>query len=259
MDIKTQKKSIIQLDKVKMSIPRPYFQIGENTLVTGNHVGLQYDINADRLALSWSGKMHANHNDFGSTTIDNYTQIPDIIEKLTDIKIDKDYLLHRAPLHFAHVKIDIFVDEPPASYISLLRELFKRSTDKFDVYKYCDITYQNGLQIIPKPWIKSDLTGLVVMSKTLDNYRFSIYNKGAELRKPDNKEYRQIFDYEFLEKANHILRFEYQLRTFDDMREAFNISEPTLAQIVNSEENPVYNFFMKLLNDAEEGGKYENI
>ena len=184
--------NIIKLDKFKTKIPpNKYTCHGEieNSL---NSIGLNcwFD-EKDYLNILISGKAFAKHNDLGAITLNNYTQIPDIIYKQTGIEVDKDYLFNKAEAHVAHVTIDIPVEGHLPDYISLLREIFKRNTDKFDVYRYSDLTYENGLQIIPKSDNK-DLTGLAVVPKNKENYRFIIYIKSAELNKYDNKEYKQI-------------------------------------------------------------------
>ena len=251
--------NIIKLDKFHTKIPPSKYVCHEEEQKSNDLIGLymKFDDN-DNLSINMSGKPFATPNDLGAITLDNYTQIPDIIYNSTGIEIDKDYLLNQAQILTAHVKTDISLDGHLPDYISLIREIFKRNTDKFDVYRYSDLTYENGLQIIPKTDNK-DFTGLAVVPKNKDNYRFIIYLKKAELDKYDNKEYKKIFDYNFLEKVSHMIRFEYQMRKFEDMRNAFGIYNLTLSNILHSTENPVFKFFMTLLNDSEKEVNYENI
>ena len=249
----------IEVDTFEIGLKEPYYKLPKNIERYQNLSGLIYRINTDNIYFKLSSKITAKHNDIGAFNLNNYKEVPCLIQDISGIKVDEDEFLYKTIPYSIHVKNDIHTNELPAKYISLLRELFKRSTDKFDVYKYSDLTYENGLQIIPKPNIKTDLTtGLTIVPKTLDNYRFIIYIKGAELNKPDNKEFRTVFDFDYLQYLNKVIRFEYQMRTFEDMRKAFNTDNPTLYNIFNSDTNPVYDFFLKLLKESEKEESNDN-
>ena len=238
----------LEVDKLDMSVPLKQCSLPEGFQQTS---GIGYNIwkKEDSLYLSISGKMFYTPNSLGEITKYNYEEICPRIKKLTIIDINQDFLINSSPVYKLHVKKDMITDVPE-DYISELRELFKRNTDKYDVYKYKDLTYQNGLTIIPKD------CGLVLNPKTLKNDRFSIYKKGAELRKAKNKEYRENLDYRFIQETDKILRFEYQMRKFEDMRKALNFQEgitPTIKNIFNSNSNPVSDYFNMLLDEQMKG------
>lgn len=235
----------LEVDKLELSIPLEHCKLPNDIQKTSN-IGLNLWSKEDSLYLSISGKMFFTPNSLGEITKSNYEDICPRIKSLTDIEINRDFLINLSPVFHLHIKKDIITEDSPEYYISELRELLKRNTDKYDVYKYKDLTYPKGLTIIPKD------CGLVLNPKTLSNYRFSIYNKGAELRKPENKEYREKLHYKFIQEADKVLRFEYQMRRFEDIRKALNLPDgckPSINNIFSSDCNPVSDFFNKLLNE----------
>lgn len=239
----------LEVDKLELSIPLECCKLPKDIEKTSD-IGLNLWFKENSLHLSVSGKMFFTPNSLGEITKFNYKEICPRIERLTGIEIDQDFLISSSSVYHLHVKKDIMTEDAPEYYISELRELFKRNTDKYDVYKYKDLTYPKGLAVIPKN------CGLVLNPKTRDNDRFLIYKKGAELRKPENKEYRENLDYRFIQETDKILRFEYQMRKFEDMRKALNLPDgctPTINNIFNSNSDPVSDFFNKLLNEQKKG------
>ena len=251
------KKKKIEIDTIEIGLNAPYYKFPHGIERYKKELGFIYRLNEDNVYFKLSAKLCANHKNIGAFILGNYKSIPDIISSISGIEVNANQLLNVVIPYSVHVKQDIHVKELPTKYISILRETLKRSTDKYDVYRYNDLTYENGLQVLPKPNIKTDLTGLAIVPKTLDNYRFSIYIKGAELKKFENKEFRKYFDYDYLNELNQVIRFEFQMRKFYDFREAFKVEDPTLSNIFNSDANPVYDFFLKLLNESDKEDCYE--
>ena len=134
-------------------------------------------------------------------------------------------------------------------YISDIREVAKAETDKYDVYRYDDVVYEKGLQVLSKP------SSLAIVPKAKKNERFAIYIKGAEIRASEDREYRQQLDHGFLVQTDRILRFELQLRSFDAMRKFCGIRieyTPCLMDILKSDKHPVYNKFCELIDNEKE-------
>ena len=251
MSKSVKQKSNIEIDTIEIGLTAPYYKFPHDIERYKKELGFIYRLNVDNVYFKLSSKVCATPKDIGAFTLENYKDIPDIIASLSGIEVDGNQLLNVVLPYSIHVKKDIQVNELPTKYLSLLRELFKRSTDKYDVYRYNDLPYENGVQILPKKNIATDLTGLSIAPKTMDNYKFNIYRKGKELDKPDNKEFKQRFDFDYLLELNQVIRFEFQMRKFDDFRNAFHVNEPTLSNIFKSDANPVYDFFMKLLKVSE--------
>ena len=241
-------KYIVELDKIKTKIPKSICTFHTELDTYGNYMGFQYALSDDYINISLSGKLMATSMELGAITLDNFQNCVKNIFSISGIELPTYYLLEQAPIFVVHVKQDILVDDIPSYYISELREICKANTDNYDVYKYVDLTYENGFRLIPnssKHIESNEDCGIVLTPKTLKNYRYNVYLKGVELRKFENKEYRKIFDEEFLSQADNIIRFELQLRTYEDLRHAFNLSNrpPTLIDILSSQNNPVKNFF----------------
>lgn len=248
-NINLENSTNLEVDKLELSIPLEQCRLPKDIQKTSG-IGFNLWVNENSLYLSISGKMFFTPNSLGEITIHNYEEICPRIKKLTGVNINQDFLINSSPVYKLHIKKDMIAEDPPEEYISELRELFKRNTDKYDVYKYADLTYPNGLTVIPKD------CGLVLNPKTLKNDRFSIYKKGAELKKSKNKEYRENLDYRFIQETDKILRFEYQMRKFEDMRKALNLPDgftPTIKDIFNSDSNPVLDYFNMLLDEQTKG------
>lgn len=237
----------IYVDKIKTKIPNSYCSYPDDLPYLTNKMGVQIWRHSDGLGLQYSGKLFATPTNLGAITIDNADQIAEVIEQKTNVKIDSDYLLKEAPTYEVHLKLDIHTDEEkPENYISDIREITKAKTDKYDVYRYDDVIYEKGLQVLKKP------NSLAFVPKAKRNERFATYIKGAEIRASEDKEYRQQLDHEFLAQTDRILRFELQLRSFDDMRKFCGIRKydiPCLMDILKSDRNPVYNKFCELVDN----------
>ena len=186
----------------------------------------------DQVIIKITGKAFATPNCIGY--IQDKETFADDLTHFTRIEFDKDYLLNEAPVYEAHVTKDIDTFDA-RGYISASREILKRKTDKWDIYKYGDQKYIDGLAIVPK---------------TKEKVRFIIYNKGVELRKYKNKEFRKIFSQEYLEQTRNMLRFEYQIRDFKHIREAFGLDVnevPTIAALFDSKKNVVADMFDRFI------------
>ena len=250
MKLQNFKRTKIYVDKIKTKIPNSYCSYPDDLPYFTNKMGVQIWRHYDGLKLQISGKIFATPTTLGAITIENADKITDTIENKTGIKIDSDYLLNNATTYEVHLKLDIYTDEEkPEDYISDIREITKAKTDKYDVYRYDDVVYEKGLQVLKKP------SSLAFVPKAKRNERFATYIKGAEIRASDDKEYRQQLDHEFLAQTDRIIRFELQLRKFEDIRKFCEIRKeytPHLMDILKSDKNPVYDKFCKLIDDKKE-------
>ena len=222
-------------DKLKFEIPSYMCEIPPNAPDTLYFNGGCYKQRQGNTLWELSGKFFAAPASLGLFDKDNMLLIPNELYKRTEWKINTNYFLNEAPLYTVHITKDISLDGNISDYISEMREILRCKSDKYEITKYADLKYQYGLALIPK---------------TQANYRFIIYNKGMELRKLRNKDYREQFDYKFLEELNKIVRFEYQIKDFRRMRKEFGIPEwetPTIAGILRCKRNIVSDFMNELL------------
>ena len=173
----------------------------------------------------------------------NIEQLPKILHDRINVSVDEYYLLNEAMIGIVHVKKDIQVDENPTFYLSELKELFKRNTAKYDVYRYGKLKYIDGLSLVPKAKSTKE--------------RYICYIKYAEMsqNKYDDFVYFNSFDYDYLQYLKHVIRFECQFSNFDAIRKAFFISEeeqPTISNIMDCENDVVAYKFTDLLNTGKE-------
>jgi hypothetical protein len=224
----------IELDKIKTNIPFKYFKMPTNSPRNNYFIGFNYAITETGLKLEISGKMFATFENLGSITYNNAPYITDKIYQLSNIKINNNYLLNNAPMYRIDIKKDVLVKDNPTYYISEIRNRVKNKTNKFDIYRFGDLTYEKGLVILPK---------------AVKNYRFSIYLKQNEIKKSRNNEYRKIFSEDFLDELKNIIRFELQVKKYADMRKFLNlkVNVPTLLPILESDKNTIADFFEMLV------------
>lgn len=71
----------------------------------------------------------------------------------------------------------------------------------------------------------------------------TVYNKFPELLTAKNKDFRTKIN---IEDFKNVLRFESRFNTFELMRKSFNIPEPTLINILNSNEKVNYNILNRI-------------
>ena len=81
-----------------------------------------------------------------------------------------------------------------------------------------------------------------VRTKSLREH-LTVYNKFPELLKAENKDFRTKIN---IEDFKNVLRFESRFNTFELMRKSFNIPEPTLINILNSNEKVNYNILNRI-------------
>ena len=226
-DVKSDKCSfLVPFDKCSIPIDFDYEQKITGLKVQKNTNGLKVDV---------SGKIFSTSTDLGLITAENYTQIPEAVYNLSGIEIDKNYTVNMAVLCRFDATQDIFVDGHPQYYISELREILKRSSDKYSVYKHKNTTYDNGLSIKPK---KSNI-----------HITYDIYVKGPEMKR--YRDYYKQFDHSFLLKTNNIIRCEYQIANQACMRKEFGIEnnvKPTMALAFACKRNVVADMLNNLLN-----------
>ena len=199
--------------------------------------GLTWKQNANGLKLNASGKIFATPTNLGLITVQNFSQLPEKIYNLTGIELDEKYTLNQAELCRFDVTEDNMVSGHPKYYISEMREVLKRSSDKFSVYKHRNTTYDNGLTIKPK---------------RSENITFDIYVKGVEIKR--YKDYCNQFDYDFLQSTNKIIRCEYQIMNQERMRKEFGIQKgikPTMENVFACKRNVVGDMLNNLVKGEE--------
>ena len=221
-----------KFDKLVIGIPYNHLNLSNMKNKTDMKIGVNITRNVDQVIVNISGKPFATPNDIGY--IQNLDTFSEDLTNFTGIEFDTDYLLNEAPVFENHVTIDI--DRPdPCGDLSLIREILKNRTDKWDIYRYGNLKYLDGLAVVPK---------------TKEKVRLIIYCKGVELRNSKNKEFRKIFSGEYLERTRNMLRFEYQIRDFKHTREAYGLGKsevPTIAALFCSQRNVVADIFDRLI------------
>lgn len=129
------------------------------------------------------------------------------------------------------------MSENPCYYISDLNRLFKRNTSKYNVHKHEYLTYDNGIDLMPK---------------TQSKHRYSIYNKGKEVTLSRNKTYREQFSENLLKDLDFCLRAEVQLKDTKNIKRAFGLGKyqnATFANIFDRNVDVVGEEFGKLFTD----------
>lgn len=233
--VKVKEDTVNNFDKLSLglSLSQVEFKRGIDQQI-GKGIGFSYKKKGDMLNFIFSGKLNAKPDHIGYCLDEPENLLSHIYNK-TGLKIDEECFFNEATVYTVHTTCDVFTDDDPCQYISECRELFKANTDKYDIYRYANQKYINGLAVVPK---------------TKERHRFIIYNKGIELRQAQNKDYREIFSGEYLEKTRNMLRFEYQIRDFKRMRKEFGIpkyEDPTIAGLLACNRNIVADFFQTLV------------
>lgn len=227
-----------ECDKLRVSVPKKYVKGHIDFCLQGKFLGGNYRIFGENIIFEISGKLFYSPTDLGAITKDNIEQIPEIIREQTGMKIDISYFLEHAILCRFDIKKDILVKDNPTYYLSEMREIFKSTTNKYNVHSYGDLKYETGLTLIPKA--KST------------KHRFSIYDKGVELKKSRSKhpEYNDQFEYFFLEDVKRTVRCEYQSLSFSDMREVLKLprnKKPAISDVFEYRTDIIREQFAKLI------------
>lgn len=199
---------INEFDTIEFCIKKDQCKFDKNIPFWGKTLGMHYKIYGDKIYFGLSCKLFSTATNLGAINRNNYEEIVRQIAKIFGIIIHPNYLYTEVSLRRVDVKKDRFMDENPCFYISDLHRLFKRNTFKYEIHRYEDLTYDNGLSLVPK---------------TKSKHRYSVYHKGHEVLRSQNKEYREKFDFTFLENLNYCLRSEVQLKGSDNIKKAFNI------------------------------------
>jgi len=213
-----QENVINEFDTIEFCIDKCKCKFDINTQPTGQNLGIYYNTYNTNIFFRLSCKLFSTATSLGAITRYNYTNIAERIEKLCGIIIQPDYLYTEVPLNRVDIKKDRCVEEDPCFYISDLYRLFKHNTDKYEVHKYEDLHYNNGLSLVPK---------------THSKHRYSIYNKGHEVSRYKNKKYREQFDYEFYENLQFCLRTELQLKDSENIKRVFQIDKNEIRSFKN--------------------------
>jgi len=241
--------AIIKIDKIKTKIPYDKCFIPLNAESKKSVIGLDYVMTKSGMVLEFSGKLFATSDSYGYLTKDNLNSLPEKILHLSDILVDSDYLFNQAPIYRVDICEDVIVDDVPSYYICETRQLLKSKSNKYTVQMYKDFVYKDAFAVLPDK-TENFITGLAVTTKTLSNFRASMYIKGVELNKTRNREYRKILSYEKLEEARQTIRFELQLRKYKEMRKFFNIHNkltPTLNRLFECQKPIVADCFDELI------------
>jgi hypothetical protein len=240
---------IIKVDKIKTKIPYDKCFIPKNTESVKTVIGLNSVMTKSGIIFEFSGKLFATSDSYGYLTKDNLNSLPEKIFSLTGIQVDSHYLLNQAPIYRVDVCNDVIVEDIPSYYISETRQILKSKSNKYTVQMYKDFAYKNAFAVVPDKAEKF-ITGVDLKTKTLSNFKATMYIKGVELNKTRNREYRQILSYEKLQEAKQTIRFELQLRKYKDMRKVFNIHNkftPTLNKLFECKKTIIADFFDELI------------
>ena len=235
-------KNINEIDKFKIIMPS--YKIKKNLEKSQNFaLGVNCKQNEKNTIIEVSSKIFSTPNDLSSINNSNIEQLPKILHDRINVSVDEYYLLNEAMIGIVHVKRDIHVNEKPNHYLSELKEIFKRNTDKYDVYRYGKLKYIDGLSLVPKAKSTKE--------------RYICYIKYAEMsqNKYDDFGYFNSFDYDYLQHLKQVIRFECQFSNFDAIRKAFFISEeeqPTISNVLACENDVVSCKFTNLLKIGKE-------
>ena len=230
-----------EFDKLKYGIPFEYCEFVADIPPQNYALGVSYKKNENKFIFEVSGKLFAAQTDLGSITSDNFSQIPNRIQDLFGITTDKEYFYEGAEVYRVDIKKDLLMDEPVYRYINDIRKQLLKKSDDYNTNFYRKLKYEHGLVIIPN----------TVSSK----YRFSIYNKGIEIKRHKygsdfHKQYYDLFDFQFLEQTQKILRIELQLNNYKQIRRMFNLEKrgvPSVSSIFNCQNDVLRYEFTKLV------------
>lgn len=228
-------KTINQLDTIDFAIPFLYCDFDCCMPQKGRAIGAYYYIEKDRIHFNLSSKLFAKPTSLGAITINNVEEITQKLKSLFEIEVDTEYLCTQAEMYRVHTKKDPMLNNHASMYIPYINASFKRLSDKFIFNKFKDIKYEHGLSASPKGNKK---------------IRYSIYNKGFELAKARNKEFREIFDYDYLLSLVKVLRCEIQIGGYEEVRNLFKLksgTKPTLENILNSPVDVIANEFSQII------------
>lgn len=201
---------INELDTVKFKVDRQNCKFDYGTPEYGSVLGAHYKISSKYIYFTLSCKLFATPTDLGAITCKNYDKIAQLIANNFGIIIYPDYLYTEVNLSRVDVKRDRHMDEEVQAYISDMHRLFKRDTSQYNITKHDSLTYNYGLDLIPKK--KS-------------RHRYSTYDKGKEISLYRNKDYREIFDYDYLGNLKNCLRAEIQLEDVSNIRRGFGLGK----------------------------------
>lgn len=250
MEIEPKVNSNIVVDLFRTEIPHTNCLLPKTEQNKIQDKGVQIWRGFNGIKLQVTGKIFADARSYGGINLHNVENLTEIIYKETGADIDFNYLYKEAPLYEVHTNKDIITKGPILDYISDLREVLKACSNKYDVNRYDNVVYSNGIKVIEKP----EPCSLAIIPKTKKKNRFIIYSKWAEINCHEDTLYSKHFDSEFLNSTRNVLRFEYQIRNFEDMRKAFGLSDletPTLYRILSSKNNPVSEMYNKLISEYE--------
>lgn len=209
-------KSVNKLDKIKISIPNKYYcyEGDENKkyFLGGNFV-----INDERMVLELSGKINSSANSLGTITEENIENALKKLKAEQGLSIDIPYFVENADIYRIDVKKDITLSENPTEYLSKFKEIFKKNSDKYNIYSYASLKYEDGLELIP-------------IAKSA-GHKLLMYAKHREIlsKRHSDYGYYEQFDYEFLESIKNTIRSELQLKKFADIRHIFSLDREKIT------------------------------
>ncbi|MBD5401299.1 hypothetical protein HDR58_00660 [bacterium] len=220
-------KTLIELDKLKVTLDKKYYKYVGNAPAV-KFLGGNFKIRQDEsLLLETSGKINCSPTDYGAITEENVDILLDKLAKNYDLKIDIHALMNFATVCRIDVKKDVNLEFEPYKYISMLQEMLKKHTGRYEITTYeSNLGFKNSILIKP------------IHQKVADS--FSIYSKHRELQahKAQYKEYIAQFDPEFLAQTKNLIRNERRLNSFAAIRKAFRIDrkkgEVTPQEILGS-------------------------
>lgn len=245
------KDNTIKIDKIKTCIPYEYCKLPDNDVYKASFLGFSYVKTKAGLVIEISGKLFVSASSLGYITKENYKSIAERIYSLSGVQIDSNYLVTMAPTFRTDVCEDVVIKDNPLLYISELRQILKRITYKYNIYMYKDCPYKKGFTVIPNKHIP-EFNGLVIEKKTLSSKtRFSVYIKGAEIKKAKHREYRKHISDELYKQTQQTIRFELELKKFKDIRKHFGInskSAPVIQDLFKCQNSIIADVMSKIIN-----------
>ena len=155
-------------------------------------------------------------------------QCLDKIKQIAKIDFDNEEILNQADVCACHITLDTEIDCP----LKELQESIRKETN----YAKWEVDARNNGNIIVESKAKTGRYRL----------RMTIYNKHRELMLAKNKEFRNLIGKEGMEHYKNTVRIELTANSKHLIRKLLNIPHTTLATVLQSKEDTVYDTYRKI-------------